>query len=133
MFVPKAGIMSASNYTCGPGSLAAMHSPPSANASALFCEEPLFTHFQLGSAVVNEWVRVWTRNIGGSLEQIPLGQRGPYFLARYLRLLAKILDIETGYCPFLHDGLPVDDDSLDVVANAALDQAFHRISNWSEP
>src|SRR6266576_1940016 len=91
----------------------------------------LFTHSQLNSAAVNERVTVGTRNIGGSLKQIPLGQRGPYFLARYLRLLSKILNIETGYCPVLHDGLPVDDDSLDVVTNAALDQAFHRISNWS--
>src|SRR5437588_1829743 len=106
---------------------------PSAHSSALSGEEPRFIHLQLSSAAVNERVTVGTRNIGGSPEQIPLGQRGPYFLARYLRLLSKILDIETGYCPVLHDGLPVDDDSLDVVTDAALDQAFHRISNRPEP
>src|SRR4029077_4068898 len=115
------------------GIAAAVHSPPSAHSSALSCKEPLFAHLLLSSAAMNEWVSVGTRNIGGSPEQIPLGQRGPYFLARYLRLLSKLLNIETGYCPVLHDGLPVDDDSLDVVTNAALDQAFHRISNWSEP
>src|SRR5215831_132120 len=105
---------------------------PSAHSSALSCEELLFIHLQLSSAAVNERVTVGTRNIGGSPEQIPLGQRGPYFLARDLRLLSKILNIETGYRLVLHDGLPIDDDSLDVVADAALDQAFHRISNRSE-
>ena len=31
-----------------------------------------------------------------------------------------------------HDGLPVDDDSLDIVTNTAFDQALHRISHRSE-
>jgi hypothetical protein len=82
---------------------------------------------------MHERVTVRTRNIGGSLEQIPLGQRGPYFLARDLRLFSKILNIETWYCPIIHYRLSVDDDGLDVVTNAALNQAFHWISHWPEP
>ena len=56
MFVPKAGTMSASNYSAvrnrGSGAIApGLHTRPLSP-----CEQPLFTHLQLSSAAVNEWV-----------------------------------------------------------------------------
>src|SRR5438445_13567875 len=62
-------------------------------------------------------------------ERVPIGQRRPDFLARGLRLRPKRGEIDARNFAVLHHDLAVHNNGLDIVADATLYQAFHRITH----
>ena len=73
--------------------------------------------------------RPWARLFGGSPARIPILQRRPDMFAGVLGLLAQLVEIDAGNHAVFHADVAVDDDGVDIVADAALDQALDGIAD----
>jgi len=68
--------------------------------------------------------RPWARFLGSPAARVPILHGRPDMFAGALRLIAQIVDIETVDHAIFHADVAVDDHRVDVVADAALDQAL---------
>ena len=76
--------------------------------------------------------RPWACFFRGSAARIPILQRRPDRFAGALGLIAQIVEIEAGDHAILHADAAVDDHGIDIVADAAFDQALDGIANRPE-
>src|SRR6185437_10274007 len=67
--------------------------------------------------------------VGGAPERVPIRQRRPDHLARSLRFGPDLAEVDAGNDAALHADLAVDDDGIDIVADAAIDHAPDRITH----
>src|SRR5262249_53055086 len=80
------------------------------------------------SVLLNQRIGIRTRRIRSAPQRIPIRQRGPDPFARSLRLLQKRAHIDLANIAVLHHNLAINDHRLDIIADAALDQALDRIA-----
>src|SRR5262245_10461178 len=76
---------------------------------------------------------VRTHLIGCAAERVPVLPTAPDAFARGLRLGPQRGEIDAGNAGVLHPHHAVDDDGVNVVANAAIDEALDRIAHRPEP
>src|SRR5712692_791029 len=82
--------------------------------------------------VVDEGERPRAHLLRGAAERVPFGQPGPYFLPRLLSFAADRREVDTGNPALAHAHDAVDDQGLDVVADAALHETLDRIAHGAE-
>src|SRR5258706_4019229 len=73
--------------------------------------------------------RPWARFLGSPAARVPILHGRPDMFAGALRLIAQIVDIEAVDHAIFHADVAIDDNRIDVVADAALDQALDGIAN----
>src|SRR5262245_52277850 len=71
--------------------------------------------------------------VSGAAERIPVLDPRPQLLAGVLGLVAQLREVQARQLPALQAHRAVDDDRLDVVADAAIDEALDRIPDGAVP